>query len=315
MTVLVTGAAGFIGSHLCEKLIYDGWNVHGLDDLSNGNINNLEVLNGVPEFTFVRDNVQNIDKIPFDFEAIVHLAAMGSVPRSIKEPSAFMQNNVMGFQSVLEFARSRGIRKVFYASSSSVYGNSSKLYRIEDDRTAPASPYAATKLINEIMAEGYARSFWLKPVGLRFFNVFGTKQRFDSPYSAVIPKFCQSLLNTGRIQIFGDGQQTRTFTPVSFVVDAISQLVAPGGDISQSIFNVTDETYAMSVYDLAKVIGRILNIDPVIEHLPEREGDVKSSVGIGERMREEIVTRSVDFPMIQELQKTCFFYRDIILRQ
>ena len=310
MNVILTGCAGFIGSHLAEMLCLQGWNVYGIDNLSNGKLENLKGLAEDGKFTFIESDVCNIQNIKFPtIDCIIHLAAIGSVPRSMRDPDIYMQNNVVGFHRVLEFARLNHVKTLFYASSSSVYGNQQKFYRYETDEPAPCSPYAASKLINEVMAQTYERAFWITCHGLRFFNVFGPRQRFDSDYAAVVPKFCKGILEKGEIQIFGDGKQVRTFTPVSFVAEAITHMVANPGDLKKPFYNVTSPDYAASVIETATLIGRIINAPFKVDYLPLRDGDVKSSIGSGRELAESIGMLSPDHPMVEAMKETVDWYK------
>lgn len=254
------------------------------------------------------------DQIP-QIDAIVHLAAVGSVPRSMKDPTMYMQNNVLGFHNVLEFARRRHIKTVFYASSSSVYGNSQRFYRYESDASEPLSPYAGSKRINEVMAQTYENAYWINCFGLRFFNVFGPRQKLNSEYAAVIPKFCEGIIKRGQVKIFGDGNQIRTFTPIDFVTECIAQMVASSDHLKNSIYNITHQDYAMSVNDTARLVGRVLDKPYTIEHLPERTGDVKSSIGHGNLISEELGISHLQFSHLDAMRTTCDWYSKKIANQ
>jgi len=209
MKILVTGAAGFIGSHIVDELLDLGHTVIGIDNLANGRLENLALHD---KFTFIQMSVLNkLDEFMVDVVCVCHQAALGSVPRSIEEPDLFFKNNVMGFQNVLETARKFDIKRVVYASSSSIYG---------DELGKPMSPYAMTKQINEMQAYQYAKQYGMSCIGLRYFNVFGPRQRFDSPYAAVIPRWIDAIENDHTIYINGDGKQMRDFTYVYNAVDA-----------------------------------------------------------------------------------------------
>lgn len=305
MNILLTGCAGFIGSHLAESLCLQGWKVYGIDNLSNGLVENMR---GLPadRFTFIEADLrkQITAKLP-PIDCIMHLAAAGSVPRSMKDPEFFMQNNVVGFHNVLEYARKNHIQLVYYASSSSVYGNAQKYYRYETDPTEPCSPYAASKSINEVMAQTYERAFWITCHGLRFFNVFGPRQRFDSAYAAAIPRFIKGILDDGRIQIYGDGEQIRTFTPVGFVVEAVTSMIANPGHLKNAVYNITSPDYAASVNDTAKLVGSVLKMPYEVDYEPERAGDVKSSIGSGRDLSDAVGLLSQDHSVVDWVEATC----------
>lgn len=315
MNILLSGVAGFIGSHLAERLIEDEHYIYGLDNLSNGSLENMSRINK-SAFCFINSDVRRTlsDQIP-QIDVIIHLAAVGSVPRSMKDPTMYVQNNVLGFHNVLEFARRRHIKTVFYASSSSVYGNSQRFYRYEQDQPDPLSPYAGSKLINEVMAKTYENAYWINCYGLRFFNVFGPRQKMNSEYAAVIPKFCEGIIKHGKVKIFGDGNQIRTFTPIDFVTECIAQMVANSDQLKNSIYNVTHQDYAMSVNDTARLVGRVLDKPYTVESLPERNGDVKTSIGHGHLILEETGVSQTDFSHLEAMQKTCDWYKSKIAHQ
>lgn len=315
MNILLTGIAGFIGSHLAERLIEDEHYIYGLDNLSNGSFDNMAKINKAAH-CFIQGDIRRTlsDQIP-QIDVIVHLAACGSVPRSMKDPTMYMQNNVLGFHNVLEFARRRHIKTVLYASSSSIYGNSQRFYRYESDIPEPLSPYAGSKRINEIMAQTYENAYWINCFGLRFFNVFGPRQKLNSEYAAVIPKFCEGIIKRGKIKIYGDGNQIRTFTPVDFVTECIAQMITQSDHLKSSIYNITHQDYAMSVNDTARLVGRVLDKPYTIEQLPERTGDVKSSIGHGNLISEETGVAHTQFSNLEAMQKTCAWYASQIANQ
>ena len=315
MNILITGCAGFVGSHLCERLIEDEHYIYGIDNLSNGTLENMTNINK-SSFSFINNDIRRplSDQLAH-IDLIIHLAAIGSVPRSMKDPTAYMQNNVLGFHNVLEFARTRHIKTVFYASSSSVYGNSVKYYRYESDPTEPCSPYASSKLINEVMAKAYESSYWINTYGLRFFNVYGPRQKMNSEYAAVIPKFCQGILNGGKVKIFGDGRQVRTFTPVEFVCEAIAIMVSNSEHLKHQIYNVTHQDYAASVIDTARLISRIYNKHYGIEFLPDRLGDIKTSIGSGKNLMEVTGLSAQDCSTLEAMKNTCAWYKSKIISQ
>ncbi len=310
MKILVTGAAGFIGSHLCEKLLSDGHTVVGLDNFSTGDEKNCEEAAQMGNFQLIYHDLREpIDFAMSHIDAIVHLAAAGSVPRSMAEPTFFMSNNVMGFQNIMDFARKHTIKTVLYASSSSVYGDGKKFFRYETDAVNPLSPYAATKAINEIMAKTYEKCFGISSFGLRFFNVFGPRQNMASEYAAVIPKFCQSILTKSRVTIYGDGQQVRTFTPVDFVTESIASLLTVVDTLNPQILNITHPDYATNVLGIAKAIGTLYRTEYVVDFAPRRRGDVMSSIGAGAELSKAIGDLSADFSMIENLRTTCEWYK------
>jgi UDP-N-acetylglucosamine 4-epimerase len=226
---LVTGAAGFIGSHLVETLLGLGQIVVGFDNFSTGSRRNLESVRGIvgqaawERFRFVEGDISDpvaCRQACEGMDYVLHQAALGSVPRSIVEPVASFESNVMGFLQILLAARDSGVKRVVYASSSAVYGSSPELPKRESVIGDPLSPYAATKLIDEIIADVFGRCYGCASIGLRYFNVFGPRQDPNGPYAAVIPKWVDAFLGREPVYINGDGETSRDFCYVGNVVQA-----------------------------------------------------------------------------------------------
>lgn len=218
MKILVTGGAGFIGSHVVDYLIDKDHDVIIMDNLSTGNINNVN-----KRATFINADITNYDSCidaMKGVDIVCHQAALGSVPRSVAAPLLSHHNNVTGFLNVLEAARVNGIKRVVYASSSAVYGDSIELPKVENHIGKPISPYGATKYIDEVYAGVYTRVYGMECIGLRYFNVFGPRQNPNGPYAAVIPIFINKMLQNESPIIYGDGSNSRDFTFVSNIVDA-----------------------------------------------------------------------------------------------
>ena len=216
--VCVTGGAGFIGSHLCDALIERGAVVSVIDDLSNGLRSNL------PSATrFIEGSLLDTSKLGEAIEGaeiVFHQAALASVPRSVKEPGLYFEVNARGTLEVLEAARRLGVKRIVYAASSSVYGDSTELPKRETMQPLPLSPYASAKFAGEHFLRSYCHCFGLSGVSLRYFNIFGPRQRPDSPYAAVLPKFIDAMMNRKKPVVYGDGTQTRDFTYVANAVHA-----------------------------------------------------------------------------------------------
>lgn len=278
MTVcLVTGGAGFIGSHLVESLAMRGDSVRVLDNFSTGDLANL---------SGVRDRVRILDGDITDFasvqkamegvEVVFHQAALASVPRSIANPLATHHACVTGTLNVLLAARDAGVRRVVYAASSSAYGGSRKLPKCEDDPTIPLSPYAVAKLAGEQYCAVFADVYGLETVRLRYFNVFGPRQSPDSPYAAVIPKFIEAMTNGRSPLLHGDGEQSRDFTYVADIVQA-NLLAAEAPGVSGQVYNIACGRRT-SLLDLVREMNQLLGTAIEPEHTDARPGDVRHSL-------------------------------------
>jgi UDP-glucose 4-epimerase len=275
MKTLVTGGAGFIGSHLADALLARGDHVRILDDLSNGRRENAPsaaelVVGSVADATVVDAAMDGI-------EVVFHEAALGSVARSVESPLGTDLANVHGSLTVLDAARRAGVRRVVAASSSSVYGGVAPLPSNEGYATAPRSPYAVTKVALELYCRVYAELLGLETVCLRYFNVYGPRQRSDSAYAAVVPLFIDALRTGNRPVIHGDGLQSRDFTYVGDVARAnLLAAEAPAERCSGRVYNVAGSA-CHTVLDLLTTIGRLLGVEPDPVHTEQRAGDVRDS--------------------------------------
>ena len=275
--VLVTGGAGFIGSHLVDALLARGARVRVLDNLSNGKRENLAHCEKQIEFleADIRD-ASVCRQAVSGVEYVFHQAALGSVPRSMKDPSTSIAVNVSGTANVFAAARDAGVRRVVYASSSSVYGDSRKLPKREGEEGKPLSPYALSKAMNEQLADVFRRCDGMELVGLRYFNVYGPRQDPDGPYAAVIPRFFKAYLSGEAPVIYGDGEQSRDFTYVSDAVAAnICGAEAPA-EASGAAYNVAGGRQT-TVNDLARAVRDAVGGGPEARHEPPRKGDVLHS--------------------------------------
>jgi len=222
---LVTGGAGFIGSNIVEYLIkYNAGNVRVLDNLSNGYFENIKDFMGLPNFEFILGDIRNFETCKKAIEGmdfVTHQAALGSVPRSISDPLTSNEVNVSGFLNILTAVKdASNVKQMVYAASSSTYGDSPTLPKVEGNEGNPLSPYAVTKLVNELYADVYSKVYGLHAIGLRYFNVFGPKQNPNNPYAAVIPIFCKAFIEGKQPTINGDGLTSRDFTFVENAVQA-----------------------------------------------------------------------------------------------
>jgi UDP-glucose 4-epimerase len=274
--VVVTGGAGFIGSHLCYELAQRGNQVIILDDLSTGKKANTEELIG-NKVEFVQGSITDLpllQELFRDVDYIFHLAAIPSIPRSLENPLASHNANITGTLNVLLAARDNKVRKVIYASSSSVYGDTPTLPKTEDMLPNPQSPYAVTKLAGEYYCRVFDQVYNLPTVCLRHFNVYGPRQDPSSQYAAVIPRFISRLIEGKPPIIFGDGEQTRDFT---FVKDAVAANILAAESNSTGVFNI-GAGKRVTVNELAQLIGSIMgkSIKPI--HQEPRPGDIRHSL-------------------------------------
>ncbi len=275
--VLVTGGAGFIGSHLAEELVRRGYQTIILDDLSTGKMENIQELLKAEKAEFVGGSVTDlklVTRLLRNARYVFHLAAIPSVPRSIESPQASHEVNVGGTLNVLLAAKENSVSKVIYASSSSVYGDTPTLPKREDMVPHPLSPYAATKLSAEYYCQVFSEVYKLPTVCLRYFNVYGPRQDPNSQYAAVIPRFIQQALAGNPLTIFGDGEQTRDFT---FVRDAVSANMLAAESEACGIFNIGSGT-GTSINHLAELIAGLAGskVEPV--HRKPSPGDIRHSL-------------------------------------
>jgi UDP-glucose 4-epimerase len=273
---LVTGGAGFIGSHLIEGLTAQGRGVRVLDDFSTGLRANLAGLSPAPEV--IEGDVADPDTVAravSGVEVVFHLAAVASVQRSVETPAVSHSVCATGTVHVLDAARRAGVRRVVFAASSSAYGMPHGPVQTEQDPLQPLSPYAAAKLASEMYLQAFATTYGLETVRLRFFNIFGPRQRADSPYSGVIALFTAALTAGRTPTVFGDGLQTRDFTYVSDVVQALLRAAEVTG-ISGQVYNIGTGR-PVTVLELAAALNRLLGTNLTPQHAPPRAGDVRHS--------------------------------------
>jgi len=281
---LVTGGAGFIGSHIAQRLVEQGAMVRVVDNLVTGRLENLDEFRDRVE-VLIGDLVdpavaaRAVDGV----DVVFHLAALGSVPRSIEDAWRSHDANVNATVRLLEACRAARVRRVVYSSSSSVYGDTPVLPKVESVEPLPRSPYAASKLAGEQYVLAYARGGLVEGVALRYFNVFGPRQSPDGPYAAVIPRLYACAVDGETMRVFGDGQQTRDFTYIDNVVRA--NLLAAEGDaqrVSGQVVNVGAGART-SLLDLVEAVRAVTGRPIAVEHLPPRAGDVRDSLASLER--------------------------------
>lgn len=304
---LVTGGAGFIGSNIAEKLVGLGEDVVVFDNLSTGNEGNIEHI--AKDIRFVKGDIRNASEVRMALEGVdyvLHQAALASVPRSIDDPVLVNEVNVGGTLTVLEESRHASVKGVVYAASSSAYGDSDVLPKVEDMLPAPLSPYAVSKLVGEHYCSVYSKVYGLPTVSIRYFNVFGPRQDPESQYAAVIPIFITHLLDGKAPTIYGDGEQSRDFTYVGNIVKA-NIMAAQWDKAAGQVINVAcggrftlNEIYGM----LRELIGE--KIDPI--YADTRQGDVKHSHA-DISMAEELLGYSVETSFEEGLKRTVDWYR------
>jgi nucleoside-diphosphate-sugar epimerase len=305
---LVTGGAGFIGSHLVEELLRRGESVRIADDFSTGLRENLPPSGRVEvvEGHLADDGVAA--RAVEGCEFVLHQGAIPSVPRSIKEPLSTHRANVDATVAVLVAARDAGVKRLVFAGSSSVYGNSLVLPKREDMRPSPLTPYALQKLVSEQYCQLFTQLYGLETVTTRYFNVFGPRQQPGSPYSGVISLFIEALSNGQSPKIYGDGRQTRDFTYVGDVVDGVLRCcTAP--KVAGEVINLAVGG-RISLLDLVGAIQRILATDTAPLFFPEREGDVRDSQADISKARQLLGFES-SFPFEEGLRRTIEWYRSV----
>lgn len=294
LTILVTGGAGFIGANLCEWLLNNGNQVRCLDNLATGKMENVASFMNDPRFHFIEGDIRN----PADcsnacngVDYVLHQAALGSVPRSINDPVTSNDVNVSGFLNMLIAARDHQVKRFVYAASSSTYGDSKELPKVEENIGKPLSPYAITKYVNELYAEVFAKTYGMQSIGLRYFNVFGRKQDPNGAYAAVIPKFVIQFIRHEAPTINGDGSYSRDFTYIDNVVEAnIRSLTANIPASTSTVFNVAYGERT-TLNELSSILREYLaEYDPAIMDIsvrygPDRAGDVPHSLASIEKAR------------------------------
>jgi nucleoside-diphosphate-sugar epimerase len=277
MKVLVTGGAGFIGSHLVRGLLEDGHSVRVIDNLSTGQLWRLEPIMAAIDFlhadicdsTAVMGAVEGV-------EGVLHQAAMPSVSRSIEDPVGSTRTNVIGTVELLNACRTAGVQRMVYAASSSAYGDAPDLPKVETICPKPMSPYAVSKLSAEQFCQVFAGLGFVETVCLRYFNVFGPMQDPSSQYAAVIPRFIQAILQDGPVPVEGDGTQSRDFTYISNVVQANLKALRADG-VSGQVLNIgCGQRYDLNT--LIRFLGEIIGCEPAVDFLPPRQGDVPHSL-------------------------------------
>ncbi len=274
--VIITGGAGFIGSNIARTLAPDN-KIIVLDDLSTGFQKNISDLIDEKKINFIKGTITDLSllqEIFKDVDYVFHQAAIPSVPRSVKDPISSNYANINGTLNVLVAARDNNIKKVIYASSSSVYGESPTLPKIEDMKPSPLSPYAVNKIASEYYCTVFTNVYGLKTVSLRYFNVYGPRQDPHGDYAAVIPKFIDSIKNNKSPRIFGDGEQSRDFT---YVNDTVQANIKAAESSASGVFNVAGGK-RITINKLTEILMQIIGKEVSVIHDKERPGDIKHSL-------------------------------------
>lgn len=285
--ILITGGAGFIGSNLCEYFLTEGYSVVCLDNFATGHRHNLDAFRDHPNFTLIEGDIRSLadcEKAVSGVDYVLHQAALGSVPRSINDPITSNDVNVSGFLNMLVASRDAKVKRFVYAASSSTYGDSENLPKVEDIIGKPLSPYAITKYVNELYAEIFSRTYGLETIGLRYFNVFGRKQDPNGAYAAVIPKFVMQLMNYESPVINGDGNYSRDFTYIDNVIQM--NALAMTTTNPEAINTVYNTAYGdrNTLNNLVGYLKEYLSAfdakiaDIAIIYGPERSGDIPHSL-------------------------------------
>jgi len=308
--ILVTGGAGFIGSHIVDALLENGARVAVLDNLESGRMENIEHV--LDRIVFIEKDLRDpaaLDEALDGVDAVCHQGALRSVPQSVERPFDYHDVNVTGSLQLFMKAREKGIRRIVCASSSSVYGDRDTFPEYETDLPAPISPYAASKLLVEYYAYVFCQMYGMEIVNLRYFNVFGPRQSLDDEYAVVVPKFAVSLLHGRQPPIFGDGEQARDFTYVGNVADMNLRCLAAGPEVAGKVFNVGNGV-PNTVNELFRTLRDIIGVKIEPEYLPVRKGDVrKTHADIS--MAKEIVGWTPRVSFRQGLERAVEYFKDL----
>ena len=317
--ILVTGAAGFIGSHLVKALLDNGHHVVGIDNFSSGKQENIDFIDALAHsnnFSFIEGDLRDAafcDRICDSIEVIYHQAALGSVPRSINEPQLYFENNLGGMVNLLESARKKQVKRFIFASSSSVYGDTPTLPKVETMPLNPKSPYAVSKAAGEHYLKVYQDVYGLETIGFRYFNVFGPRQDPYSQYAAVIPKFFDQCFSNSSITINGDGEQTRDFTFIDNVIQFNLNAMEASVDATNRVYNVGCSE-RVSVLHLATRIQEMTGSTMDLMFKDHRQGDVRDSLADIELAKRYL---NIQSPILlnEGLSQTLSWYQDQLVNK
>jgi UDP-N-acetylglucosamine 4-epimerase len=314
--ILITGGAGFIGSNLSEYLLEKGCDVVSLDNLATGSRDNISHLFINPNFTFIEGDIRNITDCHAAVKGVdyvLHQAALGSVPRSIKDPITSNEVNVSGFLNMLIASRDAGVKRFIYAASSSTYGDSKLLPKVEETIGRPLSPYAITKYVNELYADVFSKTYGIETIGLRYFNVFGRKQDPNGAYAAVIPKFVSQFMRGESPVINGNGDFSRDFTYIDNVIQAnVLSMITENKEAINTVYNVAfGERNTLN--DLIDCLKESLTVyDPKIKDIqikygPNRAGDIPHSLASIDKAK-NLLNYNPQYSLKQGLQEAVKWY-------
>jgi len=315
-SVLITGGAGFIGSNLCEYFLQKGYRVTCLDNFATGHRYNIAPFLSNDNFTLLEGDIRDLEtckKAVTDIDYVLHQAALGSVPRSINDPITSNEVNVSGFLNMLVAARDAGVKRFVYAASSSTYGDSESLPKVEETIGKPLSPYAITKYVNELYADIFAKTYGLETIGLRYFNVFGRRQDPNGAYAAVIPKFVLQLVKHESPIINGDGNYSRDFTYIDNVIQMNElAMTTENPEALNTVYNTAfgDRTTLNDMVHYLKVY--LSEFDPAIAdvavvHGPNRLGDIPHSLASIDKAR-KLLNYNPEFSFQQGLKAAVAWY-------
>ncbi len=320
--ILITGGAGFIGSNLCEYFLRNGHFITCLDNLSTGYRKNMDDFFNHPNFKFIEGDIRDINTCQESVKGadfVMHEAALGSVPRSINDPVTTNQVNIDGFLNILTAARDAKVKRFIYAASSSTYGDSKILPKVEENIGKPLSPYAVTKYVNELYADVFSKTYGMECIGLRYFNVFGKRQDHNGAYAAVIPLWIKQMINGERPIINGSGEYSRDFTYIANVIDANEksmltpdrQLINGEGVINQ-VFNIAyggnttlNELFTILRDNLARFKPEIKEIEPIYGQY--RPGDIPHSQASVEKAK-KMINYNPEFNTKEGFSLACEWY-------
>lgn len=316
--ILITGGAGFIGSNLCDHFIAKGYKVVCLDNFATGFRKNIEHHFSNPDFTLIEGDIRNIDDCRKAVEGVtyvLHEAALGSVPRSIKDPITSNDVNVGGFLNMITASRDAGVKRFVYAASSSTYGDSEALPKVEDKIGKPLSPYAVTKYVNELYADVFSRTYGIETIGLRYFNVFGRRQHPEGAYAAVIPKFVMQFMQHESPLINGDGMYSRDFTYIDNVVQMNElAMLCDNPEAINTVYNTAfgDRTTLKELVGyLKEFLSEYDNAIKSVEviHGPQRAGDIPHSLASIDKAK-RLLSYNPKFSIRQGLKEAVAWYWD-----